>query len=131
MAFNVELHRFQDRAFDTATYAIYALYILVALGLSTTAPVYLNDLQFYMKIYISLFLIYRFNPFRRVRFTALDAKIAFSAGFFLLFMTLFDSTLQWMKGTDKEMLNLGGNLLEWVASSLGSAEDAAAVIAVV
>lgn len=126
MAFNLALHRFQDRAFDLATFAIYVLYILMALGLSSAAPTYLSDLQYYMKIYISLFLIYRFNPLRRVRFTELDAKIAFSAGFFLLFMTLFDSTLRWMNSTDKQMLNAEGEILQEVPSMI--AEDMAIVV---
>jgi len=61
-------------------------------------------------LYISLFLIYRFNPFRRVKFTGLDAKIAFSAGVFLLGTTAIDGIIknylsalkeyiQWMKFT--------------------------------
>jgi len=35
-------------------------------------------------LYISIFLIWRFNPFRHVKFTKLDATIAFNAGVFLL-----------------------------------------------
>jgi hypothetical protein len=38
-------------------------------------------------------LIYRFNPFRRVRFTGLDAKIAFSAGVFLFATTAINNVL--------------------------------------
>ena len=33
---------------------------------------------------ISLFLIIRFNPFRNIKFTDFDSKIAFDAGIFLL-----------------------------------------------
>jgi hypothetical protein len=57
------------------------------LGISVNAPQYLDELQYYVKLYVSLFLIYRFNPFRRVKFTGLDAKISFSAGIFLLATT--------------------------------------------
>jgi hypothetical protein len=87
------LYEFQDKALDYITIFTYILYIVIAFGLSATAPVYLNDLLFYTKIYISLFLIYRFNPFRRVKFTPLDAKIAYNAGIFLLFTTLVNSVL--------------------------------------
>ena len=44
-------------------------------------------------MYVSLFLIYRFNPLRFVKFTPLDAKIAFNAGIFLLFTTLVNSVM--------------------------------------
>lgn len=94
MMFNIDLHRFQNKAYDIVVYITWILYILIALGISANAPQYLDDLQYYVKIYISLFLIYRFNPLRRVKFTGLDAKIAFSAGVFLLTTTAINSVLQ-------------------------------------
>jgi hypothetical protein len=93
MVFNRNLHRFQDRMFDIIVYITWVLYVVIALGLSANAPQYLDDLQYYIKLYVSLFLIYRFNPFRRVKFTGLDAKIAFSAGLFLLATTAINSVL--------------------------------------
>lgn len=84
MPFHKSIHRFQHIAYDISIYVTWILYILIAFGLSTNAPQYLNTLHSFIKIYISLFLIYRFNPFRRVKFTSLDAKIIFSAGIFLL-----------------------------------------------
>ena len=87
------LYEFQDKLFDYVTVFTYILYIVIALGLSATAPAYLTDLLFYTKMYVSLFLIYRFNPLRFVKFTPLDAKIAFNAGIFLLFTTAINSVL--------------------------------------
>jgi hypothetical protein len=94
MVFNKDIHNFQNRVFDIVVYVTWGLYIAIALGLSANAPEYLDDLQYYIKMYVSLFLIYRFNPFRRVKFTSLDAKIAFSAGMFLLATTAIDSVLK-------------------------------------
>lgn len=94
MEFNRDLHSFQNRLFDIIIYVTWILYIVVALGLSASAPQYLDDLHAFVKIYVSLFLIYRFNPFRRVKFTGLDAKIAFSAGIFLLTTTAIDGILK-------------------------------------
>ncbi len=94
MTFNKELHILQNKIYDIVVYVTWFLYIIIALGLSANAPEYLDDLQYYVKLYISLFLIYRFNPFRRVKFTGLDAKIAFSAGVFLLATTAINSVLQ-------------------------------------
>jgi len=94
MVFNKDIHHLQLRAFTIIVYVTWILYISIALGLSAKAPQYLTDLQYYVKIYVSLFLIFRFNPFRRVKFTSLDAKIAFSAGLFLLATTAIDSVLK-------------------------------------
>ncbi len=93
MGFNKSLYRFQNRAYDIIVYITWILYIIIALGLSANAPEYLDDLQNFIKLYVSLFLIYRFNPFRRVKFTGLDAKIAFSAGVFLLATTAINNIL--------------------------------------
>ena len=90
---NKELHTFQFRVFTLIVYVTWILYIVIALNLSISAPEYLNYLQSVMKIYISLFLIYRFNPFRSVQFTKLDSKIAFSSGLFLLGTTAIDKIL--------------------------------------
>jgi len=85
-----DLYTFQSQAFTFIMYLTWILYFIILLGLSAKAPQYLNDLQYYVKIYVSLFLILRFNPFRQTRFTKLDASIAFSAGVFLLTTTAID-----------------------------------------
>jgi hypothetical protein len=87
------LYELQHKAFDYVTIFTYILYIVIALGFSASAPKYLDDLLFYTKMYISLFLIYRFNPFTLSKFTPLDAKIAYNAGIFLLFTTIINSVL--------------------------------------
>ena len=93
MSIKKELLTFQLRIFTLIIYVTWLLYIVIALNLSVSAPEYLNYLQSVMKIYISLFLIYRFNPFRSVKFTELDSKIAFSSGLLLLGTTAIDKIL--------------------------------------
>jgi hypothetical protein len=105
MAFNKNIHILQDKIFDAVLYITYILYIAIALGISANAPEYLDELQYYIKLYISLFLIYRFNPFRRVKFTSLDAKIAFNAGWFLFATTIVNSVLITYLDNIKEYLN--------------------------
>jgi len=106
MVFNKELHRFQNNFYDFVMFITWILYFAIALGLSVNAPEYLYILQSFMKIYISLFLIYRFNPFRRVKFTSLDAKITFSAGVFLLGTTAIDGIIKNYISTFKEYIKL-------------------------
>ena len=89
----MNLYLLQKHGFSVIIYLTWFLYFAILLGLSANAPQYLNDLQYYVKIYVSFFLILRFNPFRRTRFTELDASIAFSAGVFLLTTTAIDKIL--------------------------------------
>jgi cytochrome c biogenesis protein CcdA len=83
MSLNKELYKFQDFWFNIFIVTTYSLYILFAVGIFKSAPQYLETLDYYVKIYISLFLLWRFNPFRTINFTELDRKISFSAGVFL------------------------------------------------
>ena len=87
-------HTTQEQIFNIAIYSTYALLIISNLGISAYAPTYLDDLNGYMKIYVCLFLLWRFHPFRkRVKFTNLDRKIAFSAGLFILATTFLNTYL--------------------------------------
>ena len=70
-------------------------YFLLALNLSgyKNANVYLQNIDYYVKIYISLFLLYRFNPFRSIVFNELDRKIVFTSGLMLLTTTTINQII--------------------------------------
>lgn len=89
----LSLYDIQNKAFDYTIIISYILYFIIALGLSGSAPQYLHILDYWIKIYISLFLIYRFNFFQKIKFTDLDRKVAFSAGLFLFSTTIFGQIL--------------------------------------
>jgi hypothetical protein len=95
----------QHNIYDIVIYVTWILYFMITLGLSVNAPQYLNTIQSFMRIYISLFLIYRFNSFRTVKFTDYDAKISFSAGLFLLGTTAIDGILKYYISYFKQLLN--------------------------
>jgi hypothetical protein len=79
-----KLLEYQNKLFDIVIYITWTLYFLIITGISVSAPKYLNVFDHYVKIYVSLFLLWRFNYFKRnMLFTDLDRKIAFSAGLFL------------------------------------------------
>jgi hypothetical protein len=93
MSFYKDLYKFQDFWFNVFIVTTYGLYILFAVGIFKSAPQYLESLDYYVKIYISLFLLWRFNPFRKIHFTELDRKISFSAGIFLLTTSAINQVL--------------------------------------
>ena len=82
-----KLFNLQHDLFTVFIIVSYVLIVAMYLGLSSSAGSYLQIIDYYMKIYICLFLIWRFNPFRTVVFTELDRKIVFSAGLFILTTT--------------------------------------------
>ena len=106
MPISKDMHILQHKLIDLIQYITIILYIAIAFGLSTLAPGYLDYLQKYLKIYISCFLIYRFNMFRTIQFTDLDRKIAFSAGLFILTTTTLNEYLLDFEKKFRQYFNL-------------------------
>lgn len=86
----MSIYSFQHRAFDIIIYLSYFLIILAYFGIFDDATKYINALNYYLKIYVCLFLIWRFHPFRTTEFTEFDRKIAFRAGVFILTTTIIN-----------------------------------------
>lgn len=90
------VYRSQEIFFNSFIIIMYLAYIAIAVGLLPTFPLYLTYLNNFIHIYICLFILYRFNPFRHVKFSELDRKIVFSSGLILFTTFILDSsTLNW------------------------------------
>jgi len=98
---------FQNNAFSIIIIMTYLIYIIGIIGISNNAPIYLEDFDYYVKIYISLFLLWRFNMFRTIKLTELDRKIAFSAGLFLFTSTsVYNMLTSYVKTNVKKSANI-------------------------
>ena len=91
----MDTYKTQYRIFNWAIIAIYVLTIAAMLGISSTAPEYLYILRAGIQIYVGLFLLYRFHPFRtdKNNFSELDRKVAYTAGVFIITTTILGTTL--------------------------------------
>ena len=104
MTIKNKLYEFQNRIFDIFIIISWGTIIISALGYSHLEPVFLITIDYYIRIYICLFLIWRFNPLRsRYNFTDLDRKIAFTAGLFILTTTALN---QYIKSSETLIKNL-------------------------
>jgi len=88
------LYNFQSHILTLFVILTYVSYIGLAVGIQVVSPHNLDTLDYYAKVYVCLFLLYRFNPFRTIEFNELDRKIAFSAGVFLLSTTFINDVIQ-------------------------------------
>ena len=88
------LYNVQSRALTLFIILTYVSYIGIAIGIQILSPENIDTLDYYVKVYVCLFLLYRFNPFRTIEFNELDRKIAFSAGVFLLSTTFINDFIQ-------------------------------------
>ena len=81
----------QERIFDIVAYLSYFLMIISSLGVSAYAPAYSKEISSVINLYVSIVLLWRFNPIRqRIKFSSLDRKIAFSAGAFMITTTVLN-----------------------------------------
>jgi len=72
----------------------YILFGISVLRLSEDAGLILHNIEYYVRIYGTLFLIWRFNPFRKIIIiTELDKQLVFSTAFFLLSIILLNKIL--------------------------------------
>jgi hypothetical protein len=112
MSYKEILNNIQLIVFKIVVFFSYFLLIVSSLGLSENALIYLNKLSYYIKIYVCLFLIWRFNPLRtKYEFTDLDRNIAFSAGVFILSTTALQKYVDNAKDrAQKLLLNIDDNL---------------------
>jgi|LauGreDrversion2_2_1035103.scaffolds.fasta_scaffold00888_6 hypothetical protein len=122
MKLKQSLTQYQEKVFDWATWISYALIVVSAFGLSQSAPKYLSILDFYVRTYICLFLIWRFNPYRQVVFTELDQKIAFNAGLFILTTAVLKNYFDSIKGRVEEKVAPVRDKLQQVMEQKGLQE---------
>ena len=60
------------------------LYIMIYIGVISYVPSYIRTLTTGFNIFICLFLIYKFNPFREHTLNKNDGKIIFASALFML-----------------------------------------------
>jgi hypothetical protein len=104
MISKTKLYNLQSILFDIFIKISYILIFISAVGMSEWAPKYLDNLDYYVRIYVCLFLIWRFNPLRSsYEFTDLDRKITFTAGISILTTTVLNNFQQILKLTKKNI----------------------------
>jgi hypothetical protein len=75
---------------DVISYLSYFIYVCLLFGALVTMPSYLETIKTGIQLYISIFLVWRFNKYTNtsIRFTELDRRIVSKAGQFLLFTSV-------------------------------------------
>ncbi|MCJ7801149.1 MAG: hypothetical protein MUP82_02190 [Candidatus Marinimicrobia bacterium] len=97
-------YRFQEMFFNSFLAVSYVLLFATYLGFydSTSEITLMNN---YINVYVCLFLIWRFNPFRKLdAFTDLDRKIAFSAGVFIITTTALNRYVVLIQDTIQKLI---------------------------
>jgi cytochrome c biogenesis protein CcdA len=100
------LYKYQDYWFNIYITLTYILIVISFIGISSNSSKYLNYLNYYVKIYVCLFLLWRFRPFRENhKFTDLDRKVGFTAGLLILTTTILNNYVNDIKDILHKLLN--------------------------
>lgn len=87
----LNLIKIQHFIVDAFIYITFIVFFLVLIGIIQKQPSYIDEIIFIFKVFISFYLIYRFNDFRKnIKFTELDRKVCFTAGTYLLLFSFAD-----------------------------------------
>jgi|UniRef100_A0A6C0JEF6 hypothetical protein len=87
-------YKWHRNAFNIIKYLSYIAYFSALFGIYSFAPKYSGILDLITRLYISLFLIIRFNPLVKEKYTKFDKNIVFSAGLFLFITTSITSIVK-------------------------------------
>jgi glucan phosphoethanolaminetransferase (alkaline phosphatase superfamily) len=96
---------FTKNVYMFLSYAAYILYVVIYLGAWNKAPQYLDDINYYLKVFIGIVLVVTFNPIVRFRPSSIHRNISFSAGLLLLTSTTFSTFQNRLNNTVKRMKN--------------------------
>lgn len=87
--------QWHENVFLLIYYFGWVLYIFSLFGISFFGLNFFNDIQQIIRIYISLFLILKFNPFtNNKKFSDFDKSIVFQAGVFILSTTIINQIVK-------------------------------------
>jgi len=88
----ISSYKWYQQIYLYSIYLSFLLYTLTLTGVAEIAPLYSSNLQIFLRYYVCIFLIVRFNPYidnsKISKSDALfDRKIAFASGIFLFLST--------------------------------------------
>jgi hypothetical protein len=89
---NKKFYNFELKFLTYFSYVTKFTVLLFLIGIFQNKPFILIQFNFVVKIILALFLIYRFNSYRKhkIEFTELDRKVCYSAGIYIILISFLD-----------------------------------------
>ena len=89
---NKNIYHLELRFITVFSWISKIILVLYIIGFFQVKPAQFIKINFVIKVMIALFLIYRFNKYRKqkVQFTELDRKVVYSAGLYILIISFAD-----------------------------------------
>jgi hypothetical protein len=100
-------------------------FFLFLIGFFSARPYYFEEFHFIVKFWLGVFLIYRFNNYRKykVGFTEVDRHVAFSAGIYIVLISLIDYTTIYIDRIREILHPYTMPVVDYVNSLIGRTSD--------
>jgi len=85
---------FYESMYFIIVYILYIIYFITYTNIIQINPIYIQILETINIYFISFYLVFRFNPYRKNKITDFDRKIIFDSGVFLIFSNTFMAILK-------------------------------------
>jgi len=89
---NKKFYNFELKFLTYFSYVTKFTVLLFLIGIFQNKPFILIQFNFVIKVILAIFLIYRFNSYRKhkIEFTELDRKVCYSAGIYIILISFLD-----------------------------------------
>jgi len=89
---NKKFYNFELKFLTYFSYVTKFTVLLFLIGIFQNKPFILIQFNFVVKVILAIFLIYRFNSYRKhkIEFTELDRKVCYSAGIYIILISFLD-----------------------------------------
>jgi len=110
----MKTHNWYKSVYFISITAMYLLYAVALFGISSIAPQYLTYLNTFIKYYVLLVLLIRFNPIYKFKVDNFDRRIVFSFVSFYLITTAITAGVQKliMKNVENIRENVNNNVIK-------------------
>lgn len=99
------MNKLYEHIFFGSLVFTYVLITLVILGLGgSNTREYLSNLNYFMKLYVCLLLLVRFNPLVQTKFTDFDKRLVFTSALFLLSTTTLEEIIVYLNKANTFLL---------------------------
>ena len=89
---NKTIYNFEYKFLGVLSWSTQIIFVLFIIGFIENKPQWFLDFNYVVKIFLGLFLIYRFNSYRKykVTFTELDRKVCSSIGLYIVVLSFIE-----------------------------------------
>jgi len=114
VAYNI-MGALHQEAFLYTLFGLHIVYVAILFGVIEHEPVHIRNIDFWAKVYTSVFLLWRFNPISPAKFTDFDRNVVFSAGVFMFTSTI---VTEYVSKAKKLARKVGRSVLDKIPSSV-------------